>query len=148
MIPLEDKERDYRSVIEQLAPILHDLPPRLIAIDGRRAAGKSTLGRYLSGRFNISLVELDLYQLCESHHRMHEVRRIIDLRLYQIKRPVIIEGTFVLEMLASLGMKPAFLIYVERNTGTDAISDPLFETYERIFAPRDNAHFVLTLFGD
>ena len=51
----------YSDVIRALTPVLHDLPGRLIAIDGRSGVGKTTLGRYLAWRFNISLVESDLF---------------------------------------------------------------------------------------
>jgi len=51
----------YKVVMTALMPILYDLPGKLIAIDGRLGVGKTTLGRYLAWRFNISLVETDLF---------------------------------------------------------------------------------------
>jgi hypothetical protein len=49
-------DKEYAPVVDALAPVLHNLPPRIIAIDGRPGCGKTTLGRFLAWWFNVSLM--------------------------------------------------------------------------------------------
>ena len=51
----------FDEVAQKLAPHLADLPPKVVAIDGRSGAGKTTLASFLAYYFNSSLVELDLF---------------------------------------------------------------------------------------
>ncbi len=110
------KEKEYAKVVAALLPVLHDLPGKIIAIDGLPGVGKTTLGRFLACRFNVSLIETDLF-LIEGKgrlvYRIDEIKRIIAKRVDRIfPRPVIIEGATVLRMLADLKRKPDFVIYI------------------------------------
>ncbi|MDI1300044.1 hypothetical protein [Methylotenera sp.] len=103
----------FDQVAQNLAPLLAGLPPKVVAIDGRSGAGKTTLGRFLAWHFNSSLVELDLF-LGEGClvRRENEVERIVKLRL-NLGRPVFVEGLLVLDLLDSIGVKPDYTIYVQ-----------------------------------
>jgi MoxR-like ATPase len=52
---------EYECAASALAPILDDLPGKVVAIDGYPGVGKSSLGRFLAWRFNISLIETDFF---------------------------------------------------------------------------------------
>jgi KaiC/GvpD/RAD55 family RecA-like ATPase len=52
---------DYRPVVEALSPVLHGLLGKVVAIDGLPGVGKTEMGRYLAYRFNVSLIEPDLF---------------------------------------------------------------------------------------
>ena len=54
---------EYARALSYLEPILLGLPPKVVAIDGAHGVGKTTLGRFLAWRFNISLIETDLFLL-------------------------------------------------------------------------------------
>ncbi|MCP1765029.1 hypothetical protein [Bradyrhizobium japonicum] len=143
------RDKEYAPVVEALAPVLHNLPPRIIAIDGRPYSGKTTLGRFLSWWFNISLIETDLF-LFEGEgryrYREEEVARIIDARM-STDRPVIIEGVTVLRQLAAINRAADFLIYVE-NASAPTLQreyEVQFKDYEAEFKPRQRAGFTLKL---
>ena len=104
-----------------LTPVLHDLPRRLIAIDGRSGVGKTTLGRYLAWRFNISLVETDLF-LIPNQGRLIYLREAISYAIasrLQTPRPVIVEGVAIRRLLADLSLKPDYAIYVSSQDAPD-----------------------------
>src|SRR5687767_11166085 len=102
----------YQDVLKALAPVLDDLPGKLVAIDGRPGAGKTTLGRFLAWRFNVSLIETDLF-LIERQGRLvyfnDQITRIIDKRL-AMPRPVIVEGVAVLRLLSDLKRRADYVI--------------------------------------
>src|SRR5215216_5657937 len=104
------RDTEYAPVVLALAPLLHNLPPKLIAIDGRPGSGKTTLGRFLAWWFNVSLVETDLFLFeGEGRYRYHadEIKRIIDARQGR-DRPAIIEGVTVLRQIASMQLSADF----------------------------------------
>lgn len=136
---------EYEEVIHALTPVLHDLPGRVIGIDGRDGSGKTTLGRFLAWYFNVSLIETDLF-LFDSQgfrYRLEEINRIINLRLSR-PRPVIVEGVQLLSLLSQLGRSADFLIYVKNQefSGSHALSDDLC-AYESSHKPETFANFVL-----
>src|ERR1700691_3860767 len=92
------------QVLSALAPILYNLPGKLVAIDGRSGTGKTTLGRYLAWRFNVSLVESDLFLVPSQGTLVYHneaINRVIARRIEK-PRPVIVEGVAVLRLLAEL----------------------------------------------
>jgi uridine kinase len=142
-------DTEYAQVVDALSPVLQNLPPKIIAIDGRPGSGKTPLGRFLAWWFNVSLIETDLFLFeGEGHHRYHaeEIARIINFRM-KADLPVIIEGVMILRQLASMNRAPDFLIYVE-NTSAPTLRheyEVQFKDYEAEFKPRQRASFTLAL---
>src|SRR5687767_1059437 len=94
----------YQAAVSALIPVLHDLPGRVVAIDGRDGVGKTTLGRYLAWHFNVSLIETDLFLVPGRGrlvYRDDEIGRLIQARLRK-PRPVLVEGVGILKMLQGL----------------------------------------------
>ena len=121
---------EFDDVARSLAPSLEGLPPSIIAIDGRDGDGKTTLGRFLAWYFNITLLETDLYLLGDNSLRRNteEIRRVIDARLGR-RRPIVVEGVGVLQLLEDVGCPPAFHIYI-RNRRTHWVGAQEFEDYK------------------
>ena len=94
----------YNLATAALTPVLHGLPPVVIAIDGLPGSGKTTLGRYLAWYFNISLVETDLFLIRSQgfKHRMSDLSEVVSTRLTN-ERPIIIDGAAVSWILGELG---------------------------------------------
>lgn len=144
-----DREREYAPAVEALVPVLHELPSKLVAIDGRPGVGKTTLGRYLACRFNVSLIESDLFMMDRADaftYRNEEMVRIIDYRL-SMPRPVIVDAVMALRLLHTLSRTPDFLLYVtNKNADTfrQSVETPL-KSYDAEFTPRVRADFVLEL---
>lgn len=144
---------EYVKVVQALVPLLYKLPPKLIAIDGWWLVGKTTLGRFLSWRFNVSLLETDLFSIREQGKHVYlndQITRIIDARLQSgIPRPIIVEGTTVLRLLAQIDRSPDFVIYISNTLVEKPISDSAAEViaYENEFKPQDRADVAIVLDG-
>ncbi|NEU97506.1 hypothetical protein [Bradyrhizobium uaiense] len=143
------RDREYAPVVDALAPVLYNLPPRIIAIDGRPGCGKTTLGRFLAWWLNVSLIETDLF-LFEGEgryrYREEEIGRIIDFRI-RAERSVIVEGVTVLRRFAATNRDADFLVYVE-NASSPRLRpeyEVQFKEYETEFKPRPRADFTLAL---
>jgi hypothetical protein len=138
----------YGKAVSALASMLHNLPGKLIAIDGKSGVGKTTLGRYLAWRFNITLIETDLFIVPRQGrlvYRKDEIDRIIDFRLRK-PRPVIVDGVAVLRLLADLGRAPDYMIYVSSKDAplSRALTEEL-QSYEASFSPLERANLVLQI---
>ncbi len=91
-------ERDYSPAVEALKPLITNLPFKIVSIDGLPGAGKTTLGRYLAYKFNVSLIETDLFIKRRNgtlNFHNSQIKRIIEIRK-QRDLPVIVEGAIVL----------------------------------------------------
>jgi len=143
------RDEEYMPVVAALAPVLYNLRPKIIVIDGRPGSGKTTLGRFLAWWFNVSLIETDHF-LFEGEglyrYRTDEIERIIRFRL-DGDLPVIVEGVTVLRQLATMNLAADFLIYVD-NAGAPTLRRE-YETqlakYQADFEPRQRAGFTLAL---
>jgi len=135
----------YNEVIRALTPVLHDLPRKLIAIDGRSGVGKTTLGRYLAWRFNISLVETDLFLIANQGRLIYlseAISHAIASRL-QMPRPVIVEGVAI---RADLSLKPDYTIYVSSQDAPDSRSlKREIANYEAVFNPESSADLAIDI---
>jgi hypothetical protein len=143
-----DIPKPYKEVVDKLKPVLQNLPGKLIAIDGKNSSGKTTLGRYLSCFFNVSLIETDLFRLFSEgklEYREDEIKRIIEYRLNQ-PLPVILESAVVQRLLNNLNLKADFTIYIinETRERDDWLVSILAE-YEKVFEPKNKANLVIEL---
>lgn len=136
----------YNSVVQNLEPILCNLPGRVIAIDGKDGSGKTTLGRFLAWTFNITLIETDLFIKPKSvvlEYDEEIILHIINFRLNK-PRPVIIEGIAIRNLLNELKVKPDFVIYIENEaySGSHGLSK-ILSKYEEDYMPKQNANLVI-----
>ena len=135
----------YAKVVEALKPLLFDLPGKLVGIDGRNGIGKTTLGRYLAWKFNISLIEGDLFLKVgrgTPKHYLDEINRIIQFRLDK-PRPVILESIGLFHILERLGRRSDFVIYCHSdNYDADDELRPWLDEYDHTYAPRHRANVV------
>lgn len=139
---------EYARVVDALAPVLYDLPGKIVAIDGRPGSGKTTLGRYLAWRFNITLLETDLFLhegLGRLEYRADEIEKLITARLSR-PRPIIVDSVAVLQLLRSVNRNADFLIYV-RNTGLagSEILKAELDAYDVRFQPRLRADLIVEI---
>ena len=105
---------EYQMIETELIPVLYGLPPKIIAIDGLNGTGKTTLARYLSHRFNCSLIETDLFMSKAAvDYRFEEMKKNVVSRIVRTKRPIFIEGVAVLRTLSKMSLVPDFHIYWE-----------------------------------
>lgn len=140
----------FDEVASLLAPLLYGLPGRLVAIDGRMGAGKTTLGRFLAWYFNVTLVETDPFLLGDGTLSRHldEIGRIVGFRLDgRYPRPVLVEGVGVLDLLEQLRRTADAHIYVENTSNPVSPSDAVL-AYERRTAPIQRADFVVRVAHD
>jgi hypothetical protein len=141
----------YKEVMTALAPILYDLPAKLIAIDGQLGVGKTTLGRYLAWLFNISLVESDLFLIPNQGQLVYlqdALKHVIASRLDK-PRPVIVESVAVRRLLRDLALKPDYVIYVSSSNAAESRSlKEEIASYEAEFKPATSADMVIDVEHD
>ena len=138
----------YAPGVSALEPVLYDLPPRIIGIDGREGVGKTSFGRYLAWHFNVTLIETDLFANDGSvllGYRLDELNRLIQLRLDR-PRPVIIEGVALIRLLEHLRRRADFLLYCEAvDYDPDESLASWLDEYAREYAPKARANLVIQL---
>jgi hypothetical protein len=148
----------YREATKCLKPILENLPGKIIAIHGPMGSGKTSLGRYLAYRFNVSLIEADLFLNSESgglEYRIEEIGKIISHRIDRSDpRPVIIDSVIVLKILNKLNRNSDFVIYLYSEDSKndqqslikyckeDQLTKDIIE-YERNYSPEYKSSIVL-----
>lgn len=140
----------YADAVQALTPVLLGLPGKLVAIDGRPGAGKTTLGRFLAWRFNITHLETDLFLMRGQGRlirRNDEIVRIIDGRVKRADpRPIIVDGVNVLQLLEAVQRPPDFLIHVsDAALPTDDLLNlqTEVEDYEAQFDPWARANLCI-----
>lgn len=93
--------------------------------------------------------DLDLYLVRDSHPlqwRSDELRRILDTRLVEHAKPVVVEGILILEALDRIERKPDFLVYIS-GEGGHSLSKRLAD-YRAQYQPEQQAQFHLKGFAD
>ncbi len=138
----------YRKIVEALTPIMRGLPGVIVTIDGRDGVGKTTLGRYLSWHFNVTLIETDLYLIPTQEYLIHlddQINRIIERRITS-PRPVIVEGVAMLQLMKRISRVPDFSIYItnSRQSSSKTIERWL-SAYEAAFVPSAKANIVVEI---
>ena len=138
----------YLKVVEALTPIMRELPGVIITIDGRDGVGKTTMGRYLSWHFNVTLIETDLYLIPAQDYLIHlddQINRIIERRI-TTPLPVIAEGVSMLQLMSRINRVPDFSIYlVNTRASGSKFMDRRLSAYEAAFAPSARASIVVTI---
>jgi hypothetical protein len=78
--------------------------------------------------------------------RSDELQAILNTRLVEHAKPVIVEGILILEVLGKIGRKPDFLVYVD-GEGGHFLSNQLAD-YRAQYQPEQQAQFHLQRFTD
>ena len=145
---MTDLLKQYYEVVNKLNPILKNLPSKLIAIDGKNGAGKTTLGRFLSWKYNVSLIETDLFRVQSNgslEYDEKEIKRIIEYRLNK-QRPIIIESAIVQKLLKKINLKPDFIIYIVNEAyERDDWLVKIISEYESEFKPKESSNLIIEL---
>jgi uridine kinase len=141
------RPREFDEVADKIETVLDRSSGFIVAIDGRDGVGKTTLGRFLSWRLNVSLIECDLHLKNGPgiSHRTGTISRLIAARV-QRSRPVIVEGVKVLEVLHRAEKKADFLVWVDSPSygGSDLLRGEL-STYESVYGPKERASIVVSI---
>jgi uridine kinase len=141
----------YVQVVAALTPIMRGLPGVIVTIDGRDGVGKTTLGRYLSWHFNVTLIETDLFLIPAQDYLIHlddQINRIIERRL-TLSRPVIVEGVSMLQLMKRINRDPDFSIYVTNaRQSSGKVMARRLGAYEAAFSPQATAHIVVEIDAD
>ena len=139
---------EYAIALQALKPILYNLPAVIIAIDGRVGSGKTTLGRFLAWRFNVTLIETDLFLYRNEGkftYKNDQITGILDHRM-KSELPVIVEGVVALGLLAEVGHKHAFHIHLicDESEGS-SMTEQEWEKYDADYRPKAKADLSLKL---
>jgi uridine kinase len=136
---------DVRRSIRKALGFPHERRPILIGVDGLDGSGKSSLAAWLSWQLEMPAIHLDLYVIPDTdplEFRTDHLAAAVCARL-ETRRPLIVEGILLLDVLASVGRRPDFLIYVEKegNRPSSTLSRHLNPYLEK--QPRERANRVL-----
>jgi hypothetical protein len=103
---------------ENLLTALQAAKPLLIGIDGKENVGKTPLSNWLGWQLDLPVIHLDLFLIKGGPNSAPIGRRVADLcRCIEArgKRPLIVEGVFLLDALDEIGRSPDFLIFVDEQ---------------------------------
>jgi Ni2+-binding GTPase involved in maturation of urease and hydrogenase len=139
---------EYAEALRALEPILYNLPAVIVAIDGRVGSGKTTLGRFLAWRFNVTLIESDLFLHRNEGtftYRNDHITGILDSRMTS-GSPVIVEGIVALRLLAEVCHKHAFHIHLigDESVGSST-TEQEWRKYDAAYRPIATANLILKL---
>jgi hypothetical protein len=120
----------------------------LIALDGLPGAGKSTLAARLSALLSIRTVHLDDY-LAQESVGFTDYLRYEELQRALLRRPVIVEGVCMLDVLDRLELRPDPLVYLhapfaERHLDRSHPVVREVRAYTDRTHPAERANLVLT----
>src|SRR5213083_298247 len=138
----------YLQVVDALTPIMRERPGVIVTIDGRDGVGKTTLGRYLAWHFNVTLIETDLFLIPAQDYLIHlddQINRIIERRITS-RRPVIVEGISILQLMKRISRVSDFSIYVTNPQHSSSKTlERRLSAYEASFAPTATASIVVEI---
>ena len=121
---------------------------QVVVVVGDTGSGKTTLGRFLAWRFNVTLIETDLFlhrDKGDFAYRNEQIAGIIDHRM-EADRPVIIEGVVALRLLAEMEREHAFHIHLicDESAGS-SITEQEWGKYDTDYRPSAKANLMLEL---
>lgn len=133
---------------EQLAAALsRDCQPwraMIVGIDGRDGEGKSRLARFLAWRLEMPCLETDTFLQTRTGTyavKTEDLRRAVRTRL-DLKRPVIVEGVFLLRTLELIGESVDRLVYVNKEPANDTSGFEIdLANYRSTFRPEARADY-------
>ena len=129
-----------------LKPVLHNLPGKIVSIDGTVGTGKTTLGRFLAWYFNVTLLESDNFLLKGAglRYNVDAVSAVIRHRLSK-PRPILVEGVVALRLLAEADFKSDFHIHLVSSTeSTSEFLAAELAKYRLEYRPSERANLTLS----
>jgi hypothetical protein len=154
----QQKQKFYFAY-EQLKPIIAQPLPKVISIDGRYGVGKTTLGRFLSWRFDITLVETDIHlrwDIDQLTYKLDEIQECVFDQL-NAKKHVLMEGVSTLKLIGDLAINDHFHIHVTCDRAEEVRSNlnnlqnadrelvNFLDLYEECYCPKENADLRVEL---
>jgi hypothetical protein len=116
------KYLDVRNRIRDALGFPKERRPLLIGLDGLDGAGKSSLAAWLSWQLEMPAINLDLFIIRDTEplaFRIDHLKAAVDSCL-GMGRPVIVEGVTLLDVLDGIGLRPDFLVFVEKRDRNDS----------------------------
>lgn len=142
------ERKEYYQILRALGPVLWNLPPKVVTIDGRAGVGKTTLGRFLAWRFNSTLIETDLFLVPGTtgfEYRVEHLRPAIASQIGR-DRPVFLEGVVALRVLRDTNFVSDFHIHIVCNQSEgNSVTEAAWSAYEREFRPAKRADIIVEL---
>ena len=140
-----DSTKHLEEIEEKIKEKLYPWRKFTIAIDGFDGAGKSPLGRYLSWKLQVPLIETDLLIISHSkpvNFDLECLQKLVNAR-HSLDRPVIVEGIKILETLKNINIDPDFLVFVENLgfSGSHSLESEIKE-YLSKFKSKEKAVFL------
>lgn len=104
-----------KKIINEIIGNLGSKPEGIIGIDGHLGAGKSKIAIYLSNFYEIPLLHVDDY-LSPGQDAYFEAVKYGDLKLeiFNAKKPLIVEGVCLLEVLDKINTVPNHFFFIPR----------------------------------
>ncbi len=136
---------DVRNRIRDALGFPNERRPLLIGVDGLDGAGKSSLAAWLSWQLEMPAIHLDLYIIRDTEplaFRSDHLKAAVDSCL-GMGRPVIVEGVMLLDVLGSVGRRPDFLVFVDKEDRNDSNMRKQVPPYLKRRRPREGADWVL-----
>ncbi len=135
---------ELRSVLRAALGFPDKRLPLIIGIDGEDGSGKSSLAAWLSWQLEMPAIHLDVF-LIEDRIPLSwdydDLKRAIDgAQRKGRRRPVIVEGIFLLDVLARVDRSPDFFVLVEKVHHAGNLRDELAPYLERA---KQKANYVL-----
>lgn len=135
---------DQEQLAAALAGDCQSWRAMIIGIDGRDGEGKSRLARFLAWRLEMPCLETDTFLQTGTGTyslRIDDLRRAIRTRL-DLKRPVIVEGVFLLRTLQLIGESVDRLVYVNKEPANDTSGFEIeLANYRSTFRPDARADY-------
>jgi hypothetical protein len=136
---------DVRNRIRDALGFPNERRALLIGVDGLDGASKSSLAAWLSWQLEMPAIHLDIYIVRDTDplaFRSDHLKAAVDSCL-GMGRPVIVEGVLLLDVLDSIGRRPDFLAFVEKEDRSDSNMRKQVPPYLNRRRPREGADWVL-----
>jgi len=150
------ERKEYKEPLEKLKTLTNTGASKIIAIDGRPNAGKSTFARFLSWKLEISLIETDVFLIPNQGTLKYETSLLEDVFKNQRKweKSIIVEGTCILDLLIELKVPYNYHLLVTSEDNCSCLE--IYEKckcilgnecndYDEQFKPNENADLVVHL---
>ena len=144
LLPAVSAPASYLEARRWIEPAIRERGAVLIGVDGLDGAGKTSFATWLAWQFGMPVVHLDLYIIKDKRPiewRTGDLERLIEARLNNGGRPLVVEGILLLQALNRIRRTPSKLFFVELegNGGSYSLADEL-SNYIDQYRPQKSAY--------